>query len=507
MASSSSSSSSPSPSAALPTELNLLTLNCWGLLHISALREARLPEIGRHIAALSPAPDIVCLQECWVHDDYAAIRRATRAVLPHGKFYFSGAFGGGLAILSRWPIHDSSMFRYPLNGRPTAFFRGDWYVGKGVACASIRFGPEPQHVVDVFNTHTHAPYLKGPNNSYLCHRASQAWEISKLLRAATERGHLVVALGDFNMLPMSLAHRIITTHAPVHDVWRVLHPDSSLGPAHHPVEAARCRSVPTAAFNLAENGATSDSVYNTWRWTKNEQNLLRAGNPCPVDPEAPDPRGKRLDYIFASLGSIDSSQTGWVVKSASVALTDRHPELQVSLSDHFAVRATIRLHSLTDNQSAASGNSEGHSTDLKPEDYDTQLRDFRAATQNEHQLKREKLAMYDEVLALIHSYTAREIKQRYWRGVHFYAALVVWAACCVAVWFSPGNFVAFLLMLLSSLGLTAGVVDGLLALLFFSGELRTLKEFEWEIKNAKTIANGDLAASDEEESDGKDLQH
>jgi hypothetical protein len=45
------------------------------------------------------------------------------------------------------------MVRYPLNGRPTAFFRGDWYVGKGVACARIRYGAGLKDVVEVFTTH------------------------------------------------------------------------------------------------------------------------------------------------------------------------------------------------------------------------------------------------------------------------------------------------------------------------------------------------------------------
>lgn len=88
-----------------------------------------------------------------MHADYVAIRRATSHVLPYGKFYFSGPLGGGLAVLSRWPIEESSMVRYPLNGRPTAFWRGDWYVGKGVACARIRYGPGPKHVMQVLNTH------------------------------------------------------------------------------------------------------------------------------------------------------------------------------------------------------------------------------------------------------------------------------------------------------------------------------------------------------------------
>lgn len=60
-------------SAALPTEINIVTLNCWGLkFNISKLREARLQEIGRQLAVTQPVPHIVCLQEVWAHDDYLA---------------------------------------------------------------------------------------------------------------------------------------------------------------------------------------------------------------------------------------------------------------------------------------------------------------------------------------------------------------------------------------------------------------------------------------------------
>jgi sphingomyelin phosphodiesterase 2 len=139
-----------------PTEINIITLNCWGLKFLSKQRNERLSEIGRQIASSEPAPHIVALQECWTQEDYRSIRRETRFILPYGKFYHSGAFGGGLAILSKWAIEESTMFRYPLNGRPTAFFRGDWYVGKGVACAKIRFGSAPKQVLEVFNTHVSA---------------------------------------------------------------------------------------------------------------------------------------------------------------------------------------------------------------------------------------------------------------------------------------------------------------------------------------------------------------
>jgi sphingomyelin phosphodiesterase 2 len=136
-----------------PTEINVLTHNVWGLKYLAKFRNERLLEIGKRIATAEPTPQIVGLQECWTQHDYQAIRQETKHILPYGKFYHSGIFGGGLAILSKWPIEESSMARYPLNGRPTAFFRGDWFVGKGVACARIRFGSGLKDVIEVFTTH------------------------------------------------------------------------------------------------------------------------------------------------------------------------------------------------------------------------------------------------------------------------------------------------------------------------------------------------------------------
>jgi sphingomyelin phosphodiesterase 2 len=138
-----------------PMELKVLSYNCWGLKYLATYRAERLSHIGTEIASINPPPNIVALQECWTQQDFNAIRQQTQHILPYGKFYFSGIFGGGLAILSKWPIEDSSMVRYPLNGRPTAFFRGDWFVGKGIACAKIRIGEgeERGRIVSVFCTH------------------------------------------------------------------------------------------------------------------------------------------------------------------------------------------------------------------------------------------------------------------------------------------------------------------------------------------------------------------
>ncbi|KAK1077856.1 phospholipase C type enzyme [Friedmanniomyces endolithicus] len=95
---------------------------------------------------------------------------------------------------------------------------------------------------------------------------------------------------------------------------------------------------------------------------------------------------------------------------------------------------------------------------------------------------------YDEILAMIATYNIRERKQRRLRLTHFVVELFVALGCFVAVWWSPHNFVAFLLMLLSTLGLSAGVLDGLMGGLFVGSEIRALKEFEYEVRNAREQA-------------------
>jgi len=135
------------------TQVHILTLNCWGIRYVSREYSRRLNEIGRSIANADPIPDIVGLQECFSREAFECIRREIRSILPYAKHYSAGSFGAGLAILSRWPFEETSMIRYPLNGCPIAFYHGDWYVGKGVACATIRYGEAPDNVIEVLNTH------------------------------------------------------------------------------------------------------------------------------------------------------------------------------------------------------------------------------------------------------------------------------------------------------------------------------------------------------------------
>lgn len=457
-----------------PSSINVITYNCLGLKYISRFRRERLSEIGRRLSITTPVPEIVGLQECWTQEDYTSIREQTQGILPYGKYYYSGIFGGGLAILSKWPIEESSMFRYPLNGRPTAFFRGDWFVGKGVACARIRFGSGLRDVAEVFCTHLHAPYESEPNDSYICHRTAQAWEIAKLMRGAAERGHLVLGLGDFNMLPLSLAHQLILAHAPVDDAWRLLHPDSSIGPANSEVERQRGRDVPTATYNLTENGAASDGVFNTWRWPKEQQKRLFKGEKISIPDDTPDPKAKRLDYIFVGNGvhSENSGTDKWHIQTIKVGMTKRHPTIGCSLSDHFSIEATL------------------------VRGYQDSLSHSNSTIINHAKKTTLPISTYDNILSMIATYTAREIWQRQFSLFNFALSIIVAIACFVAIWWSPRPFVAFLLILLSTLGFGAGVVDGLIGGLFIGSELRALKEFEWEIRNARTAAQGRIDEED-----------
>ena len=298
------------------------------------------------------------------------------------------------------------------------------------------------------------------------------------------------------MVPQSLAHRLISRHSPVRDVWLLLHPDSSLGAAEDAVEMARCRPIPTASYNITENGATCDSVFNTWRWDKAQQKLLGPNRPAiDVPRDRIDAKAKRLDYVFASTGVNPSApgNGGWIVKGAKVGMLSRHPELQCSLSDHFSVEATI-VHSRFPENDAREQQEETFHDGVFLQSL--AISEFSSSATILSQLKETtpshpSIQIYDEIIAMIHKYRAREERQRRLRLGHFLGSVVVSISCLVAVWWSPRNFVAFLLMLLSTLGLGAGVIDGLIGGLFVGGEIRALKEFEWEIYNARAVARGE----------------
>ncbi|KAF2863053.1 putative sphingomyelinase family protein [Piedraia hortae CBS 480.64] len=427
------------PSSSSPRVLNVLTLNCWGLKYISKHRSARLALIGETLASLTPSPSIVALQECWTQADYRSIRQSVSQILPYAKFYYSGIFGSGLAIFSAYPIVESRMHAYSLNGRPQAFFRGDWYVGKGVASARINLGGGVQ--AEVFNTHLHAPYGWQTEDSYATHRVAQAWEIARLMRDARDRGSLVIGMGDFNSLPNSLVHKVVVGRGSVFDAWIVAKPDS----------VRETADVISSKEALEKYGTTCDSRLNSWRWSKNE----RARKPFTPDPGAPDAGAKRLDYIFFSppVREVEKGDN-WGVKDVKVGMTGMHPGLECSLSDHFSVEASFAIDSI--------------GTVPLTQCHQTPQTDI-----------------HDQILFLISSYRAREEQVRKIGMIHLLLSPIVSIGCLVGIWWTPSNWMAFVLALASTLALTTGILHGLIAGLFTGSELRLLQEFEEEVREAK----------------------
>lgn len=89
---------------------------------------------------------------------------------------------------------------------------------------------------------------------------------------------------------------------------------------------------------------------------------------------------------------------------------------------------------------------------------------------------------------MIYKYMLRERSQRYWRLVHFIVSVVVTIGCLVGVWWvGSRTYIGFILILVSTLNFGAGILDGLIGGLFVSSEIRALKEFEWEVRNARSL--------------------
>ncbi|KAJ2964797.1 hypothetical protein NQZ79_g304 [Umbelopsis isabellina] len=291
--------------------LSVLSLNCWGLFAVSKEREFRLHAIADYIA--STRHDVIALQELWVWEDFEYLKTVAIHNYPHMRYFYSGALGSGLAILSRHPIMEHSYFRYALAGRPLKVFHGDFYVGKGSGSVCIKH-PEAG-LIDIYTTHLHAGY--GRRKEYEGHRITEAWELCKLMRASAAAGRHVIAMGDFNALPTSFPYRLLIEHGAMTDSWKQV---SGFDMNETPIDD---RLTPEAAINVL--GVTCDSPTNSWskHFLKQSAHKKKYGD--------------RLDYIFYR-----PSPQMECVKS-NVVLTENIPGTEMSYSDHFGVCSVFNV--------------------------------------------------------------------------------------------------------------------------------------------------------------------
>ncbi|KAG9070828.1 phospholipase C type enzyme [Linnemannia hyalina] len=281
------------------------------------------PDIRLSVLTLNCCPgyDIVGLQEVWAPQDFILVREIVKDVLPYSKHWTSGLFGSGLATFSKYPIVSSSLTRFALNGDPWPVWQGDWYDGK--SCGSVVVAHPGVGEIEVFNTHYHATYDPvGTDDRYLGVRVSQAWEMSKLLRQSTGLGRRVLALGDFNSTPRSLAVALLTRLGGATDSWGSIHPLPQTIPNNL-----------TPEQGVAHLGISCDSPLNTW--TKDSKWVNEISR---------DPIGERLDYIFFNASS------EFKCLGSDVVLQEKVPGVGggsnvpwVNVSDHYAVHSVFSV--------------------------------------------------------------------------------------------------------------------------------------------------------------------
>lgn len=189
--------------ASLFDRIRIATWNCFGAPPTAEDFFAGRPFwperlVSRAVVETLATYDIVCVQENLVDRVRESLEELQRAAGftelwfdPMGPDLTDGTFvGGGLAILSRWPIR-VRFERLPRGAGPDGFAR------KGFAVADIEL--PSRRVIHVVNTHLQADDLHVPAS--VCREARGA-QLAGLARAVAElcaKGAPVLVCGDLNV--------------------------------------------------------------------------------------------------------------------------------------------------------------------------------------------------------------------------------------------------------------------------------------------------------------------
>lgn len=440
-------SASGSESRKSEPSIKFLTFNTWGLKWVSKHRKQRLRAIADSLAGKTcavPLPgsdflysntsaeernrsyDVVALQEIWCKGDWEYIAARCSDVFPYQRIFYSGIIAGpGLAILSKIPIQSTFLYRFPINGRPSAVHRGDWYVGKSVAVTLLQPVDKKTHPVAIMNSHMHAPYALTGDAAYACHRSCQAWDFSKLANLYKKAGYAVIISGDLNSRPGSLPHKFLTLETGLVDSWEQLYgrQDLQIIARQSPLE------------QMKYGCTTCDSLLNTWRASR------RPDEAC------------RLDYAL-----IDPERLQTV--DAGIRFTERIPGVG-SFSDHFAYTCTLKL----------LPKREPVTVDLASDDHDSR------------DLLLRKFANHEEMLQCISNYRVVATRQKLFRGLHFFISILLLIGAVVVTTFTANRagWSSIFWVLFAIVVSVTGTIDGLIAFLFGRKELRALKEVEEEV--------------------------
>uniref|UniRef100_A0A8C3RX08 sphingomyelin phosphodiesterase n=1 Tax=Chelydra serpentina TaxID=8475 RepID=A0A8C3RX08_CHESE len=154
------------------------------ICYLSKLRQERIGLIGDTLS--QEGFDLALLQEVWSERDYCELKQKLTAPYPYSHYFKSGVIGSGLCVFSRYPILDTFLYQYSLNGYPYMLQHGDWFCGKAVGLLVIKICGIICHV---YVTHLHAEYCRD-KDAYLPHRVVQAWELAQFIQEIGVRAGL-----------------------------------------------------------------------------------------------------------------------------------------------------------------------------------------------------------------------------------------------------------------------------------------------------------------------------
>ncbi|XP_075262014.1 putative neutral sphingomyelinase [Convolutriloba macropyga] len=203
--------------------LKVLTLNCWGIPHVSKNIKERFEAICQQLNENDY--DVVGLQEIWSQEQYNQIIEKCSDALPYSHYFHSGMIGSGLCVFSKHPITHAMTLPYLLNGRPNMITHCDWYAGKALGYCRIHIEDWNRQYVFLI-THTHAEYsFEHLKKEYLVHRTAQFCELAMAVNTFSDSKSSsgTVLLGDFNCRPNGLGCQLLNALSGLNDSWIAVH--------------------------------------------------------------------------------------------------------------------------------------------------------------------------------------------------------------------------------------------------------------------------------------------
>ncbi|EDZ72640.1 YER019Wp-like protein, partial [Saccharomyces cerevisiae AWRI1631] len=185
-----------------------------------------------------------------------------------------------------------------------------------------------------------------------------------------------------------------------------------------------------------------DSLLNTWRAQRQPDEACR------------------LDYALIDPDFLQTVDAG-------VRFTERIPHLDCSVSDHFAYSCTLNI--------VPQGTESRPSTSVK-----------RAKT-HDRELILQRYSNYETMIECIHTYLKTAQRQKFFRGLHFWASILLLIASLVVTTFTANKagWSSIFWVLFAIAVSISGTIDGAISFLFGRSEIRALSEVEQEVLDAE----------------------